>query len=285
MIISGTYNLVVDPLWSQIPLQEVYLECDCSIAPVTINLFEISELGSFWNVKIFVSDISNSCATNNITINAGGSDIIGNTSVNSIVLNTNGCTTSLYVVNSAAWGTPFVSNEFPVKMNYGLYSQLISSVPITGTTVESSLVGTGLGTLTVPANGFKQGDSFTAKLGGLISCIGTATIHIRVKSGAIALADTGVITLDAATSKAWELEIDFTITEVGAATVAKILTNGQFVYTKNASFAFDGANFNVANTTTFDTTISNTLEVTAEWNTNNVGNSIHSDIFILNKIF
>ena len=37
--------------------------------------------------------------------------------------------------------------------------------------------------------------------------------------------------------------------------------------------------------TKIDTTIDNTLLVTAQWNTNNAGNSINSEIFTLNKIF
>jgi hypothetical protein len=31
--------------------------------------------------------------------------------------------------------------------------------------------------------------------------------------------------------------------------------------------------------------ITNTLLITAEWNTNNTGNSIYSETFILNKIY
>lgn len=34
-----------------------------------------------------------------------------------------------------------------------------------------------------------------------------------------------------------------------------------------------------------DSTIENKLVVTAQWNTNNAGNSIYSEIFTLNKIF
>jgi hypothetical protein len=34
-----------------------------------------------------------------------------------------------------------------------------------------------------------------------------------------------------------------------------------------------------------DTFISNTLDVTAQWNTNNAGNSIYTEVFTLNKIY
>lgn len=169
--------------------------------------------------------------------------------------------------------------------NYGLYSQTQSSTPVTGTTVESSLIGTGLGTLSVPANSFFLGESFSAKLGGHISCVGTATIQIRVKSGSVLLGDTGVIALDTTTNKHWDIELFFTIRNTGVAGLASICSYGLFGYIKNSGINYEAANFVLINNTTFDTTILNTLNVTAQWNTNNAGNSIYSDIFVLNKIY
>ncbi len=60
---------------------------------------------------------------------------------------------------------------------------------------------------------------------------------------------------------------------------------GAFNYVKTSNGAIEGFGFNTVNNTTFDTTINNTLDVTAQWGTNNAGNSIYSDIFILNKTY
>jgi hypothetical protein len=170
--------------------------------------------------------------------------------------------------------------------NYGLFAQTGNSTPITGTIVESSLIGSGLGTLTIPANGFQVGDSFSGVLIGHLSCVGTATLHIRVKTASgILLADTGVMAMSAATAKHWKLDINFTVRTLGVATVASIASGGLFAYTKNSGLNFEGVNFSIVNNITFDTTTSNTLVVTAEWNTNNAGNSIYSEIFVLNKIY
>ena len=169
--------------------------------------------------------------------------------------------------------------------NYGLYAQTQDSAPITATTFEKSLIGVGVGTLSVPANTLKVGDSFTAKLYGHITCVGTATIEIRVKSNSVILADTGVVALDASTSKHWCLEVNFTIRKVGVGGVASIVSGGLFSYVKNAGTNFEGTNFSIINNSTFDTTILNTLDVTAQWNTTNVGNTIFSESFVLNKIF
>ena len=170
--------------------------------------------------------------------------------------------------------------------NYGLFAQTANSTPVTNTTVETSLLDGGVGTLTVPANMFKVGDSFHATLIGHLSCIGTATLRIRVKTaGGILLADTDVMALDVATNKHWNLDIDFTVRTLGIAGVASISSGGMFAYTKNSGLNFEGVNFSIVNNTTFDTTISNTLVITAQWNAANAGDSIYSEIFTLNKIF
>lgn len=167
----------------------------------------------------------------------------------------------------------------------GLFSQIVNGSAVSETTDEESLVGTGEGSLSIPENGFAVGDSFHAKIGGVISAINTETLHVRIKAGSIILADTGVLSLSATTTKSWEVEMDFTIRAIGAAGVADIVTNGQFIHNKNANNVYEGQAFNSENNTDFDTTVSNTLDVTAEWGSNNGGNSIQASSFILFKTF
>jgi hypothetical protein len=169
----------------------------------------------------------------------------------------------------------------PLPTVYGLFAQTGSSTPVSGTTVETSIIGSGTGTLSVPSNGFRVGDSFSAKLNGHISCVGTATIHIRVKTNSVLLGDTGVIALDTTTDKHWELDLNFTIRSIGS--VGSIASYGSFGYIKNSGLNFEGSNF--ITITPLDTTILNTINITAEWNTTNSGNSIYSDIFVLNKTY
>jgi hypothetical protein len=173
----------------------------------------------------------------------------------------------------------------PFPTVFGLFAQTANSVTISATTVESTLIGTGIGTLSVPANTFKVGDSFAAKLYGHISCVGTATIDIKIKSGSVILANTGIIALDVTTNKHWCIEVNFTIRALGIAGVGSIVSGGLFSYIKNSGLNFEGANFSIINDTTFDTTILNNLDVTAQWNTNDAGNNIYSEFFVLNKIY
>jgi hypothetical protein len=168
----------------------------------------------------------------------------------------------------------------------GLFAQTSDSTPVTATIVETTMIGNGVGSLTVPANDFKIGDSFNCVLDGLISCVGTATLHIHVKTlTGVILADTGVIAMDTTTSKSWLLNLYFTIRNIGGTTVASISSGGLFSYIKNSGINFEGYVLSTVNNTTFDTTIDNTLVITAQWNTNNVGNSIFSRNFTLTKIY
>ena len=170
------------------------------------------------------------------------------------------------------------------SVNYGLFSQTQDSVPVTGTTEELSLINGGVGTLTVPANGFSVGDSFQALLVGTISCVGSATLDLKIKTeSGVLLADTQVVNMDTSTNKSWRLDISFTIREIGVAGVASVTSGGLFSYTKNAGLNFEGSNFSIVNNTTFDTTVENKLVVTAQWNTNNAGNSIYSKTFVFKQ--
>lgn len=180
-----------------------------------------------------------------------------------------------------------INNYYVNPLGYirGLYTQTSSSTPVTNTIVETSLLDGGVGSLTVPANGFKVGDSFHAIATGHISANNNNTLRIRIKTNGTSLADTGVITMGGTTNKHWKLEVFFTLRATGVSGVASIATGGTFMYTKNASSTFEGTNFSTETTTGFNTTINNTLVITAEWGTASTSNSIYSEIFTLTKTY
>lgn len=173
----------------------------------------------------------------------------------------------------------------PFPTVYGLFSQTGNSVVVSGTTTESSLIDGGAGTLSVPANGFSIGDSFRADFGGILNVGNNQTIRIRLKTGSVELADSGIQPITNITNDVWSLSVNFTIRQTGAAGVASIVTLGAFHYTKTNNGTVEGFSFNTVNNTTFDTTINNTLDVTVQWGSTSVDNSIYSDIFVLNKIY
>ena len=167
----------------------------------------------------------------------------------------------------------------------GLYSQTAQSAAIAATVAESSLIGTGVGSLTVPANGFVVGDSFHAKLFGEVSSANTQTLQIRVKSGSVVLADFGAYSMPSTSNRSYELNITFTIRAIGAAGVAVIATNGTFLFTHGGGNNVEANKVNTVNSTTFDTTASNVLDITLQWGSTNATNTIHTDQFVLHKIY
>jgi hypothetical protein len=167
----------------------------------------------------------------------------------------------------------------------GLFAQTANSPTLTATTSEGTLIDGGQGSLTVPANGFAVGDSFQVSMGGMMSAKNNDTITIRLKTGSVVLATSGALSMPGIVNQVFYLTAHFTIQSIGAAGVASIVSVAQFHVLKASSGTQEGFAWNTVNSTTFDTTIQNTLDITAQFSTNSGLNSIYSDLFILNKIY
>lgn len=184
-------------------------------------------------------------------------------------------------------------NEYVINVNQilapagtnGIFAQTALSNSVVYASGEASLIGTGVGTLIVPPNAFKVGDSFVAKMCGIVSCANNQQIHFRVRSNGVVIIDALAYTLATCTNKYFDLILDFTITKIGGAGVAELFANGVFTYNKNASNAIEGINFGLISNTVFDTTVSNTLDITAEWTTSNIADTIQSQNFVLTKVY
>lgn len=204
---------------------------------------------------------------------------INNTKQNKLTLTTDGFYGPSTLVNDVL-NVPDYSSA-PA----GLYAETGDSIPVTNTTTEGTLINGGEGTLSVPANAFSVGDSFEVFAGGRISSVNNETLRIKIKSGTIILADSGLITLPQTTNKNWFLIVTFTVRRTGAASVAQLVTFSQLTYNKDSSNAFEGAIFSTVNNTTFDTTIANTLDITAQWGSANTGNSIYTEVLTLTQTY
>ena len=174
--------------------------------------------------------------------------------------------------------------------NYGLYNQTGSSIPVTGVSgsieTSGSLLDGGVGTLTVPANAFKKGDAYHARLSGKITIANNHDLEIDFKSGGINLVEAGPITMAGSTNKNWSLETTFIIQEIGPAGTASILSSGELTVRTDSAGDTVTEIFSSINNTTFDTTISNTLEVEAVLDSACIASeNIYSELFILHKIY
>lgn len=175
-------------------------------------------------------------------------------------------------------------NQTLVIPKPGLYAQTAPATIVTGVAPQT-LINGGVGSMTVPANGFQVGDSFVAYFSGKMSSVNNAILEIHVVADGNTLADTGPMTMFAATNKDWEMFINFTIRTIGASGVASIATSGRFLYNKDSGAQPESDGFFNLNNTTFDTTISNTLNVTAQWDTSNPINQIQTEMFNLYRIY
>lgn len=173
-----------------------------------------------------------------------------------------------------------------LPVNYGLFAQTGNSPEIT-TDIEGTLIDGGVGTLSVPPNGFKVGDSFRVDMGGIMSCKNNETLTIKIKSNSTNILSTSpLLTMPAISSQVWLLTINFTVRAIGLANTASIVILSNLHVLKTASGTQQGFGWNIINTTTFNTTILNTLDISAQWGSNTpASNSIYSDLFVLNKIF
>lgn len=167
----------------------------------------------------------------------------------------------------------------------GLFAQTSLSTPIVFASGEASLIGNGVGSLTVPANAFKVGDSFVAKMCGKLTCANNEILHIRIRSNGVVIVDALQYTLATTTSKYFDLVLDFTVTKLGGAGVGELFANGIFTYNKNAAVGLEGVHFGLVSNTVFSTNVTNSLTITAEWVTSSVTNTIQSQNFTLTKVY
>ena len=171
----------------------------------------------------------------------------------------------------------------------GLFSGTSDSLTLSASTVEQTILPlTFVGTLSVPPDGFQIGDSFHCVLAGDFGSNNGDTLTIRLKAGpaSTTILGTLVVPLNNSSASSFETEIDFQIRNVGGAGVADIVTNFDFTYNQSGGGgAFVGERGVSQNNTTFDTTVLNTLEITAQFSSNNVANSIKTVVSKLTKDF
>ena len=183
------------------------------------------------------------------------------------------------------------SNSIQInRVNSGFFAQTGDSTTVSGTTDELTLLGSGVGSLSVPANTFQIGDSYALNMGGKLRTNNAGqsiTIRVDAISGSsrVEIATTGVILLDNINAlRDFVLEVEFTIRNTGGPGTASLMTSGYFDYVKNNG-DLEGVLFSSLESTNFDTTVTKTLDVTVEWGASSTDNQIYSHIAILRKIF
>jgi hypothetical protein len=188
-------------------------------------------------------------------------------------------------ISSSSVTTASINNLTPVG---GLSSGTSNSAILTGSTAEQSIASaTFVGNRQSPPNTFQVGDAFVAVLAGNFASANGDTLNLRLKGGTGSTTILSEITVPLNSSSAtyFELEINFVIRAIGAAGVADIVANYDFSYNQIAAGNFQGQRKCEINNTTFDTTILNDLDITAQFSSNSVNNSIETLLSTLGKTY
>lgn len=142
-----------------------------------------------------------------------------------------------------------------------------ADVTVANTTSELTLLGSGIGSLTLPANFFYPGRSIRVKLWGYFTNAGNPTMTMSLKLGSTIIATTGVSTMGPNVSTTLqENEILLTCRSSGA--TGKIMAQGRCIC---GTVIMGWVNTAEA---TIDTTQALTIDVTNTWGTASASNSI-----------
>ena len=236
----------------------------------------ISYVGATNTVELIDTNITTTTASTSVTtgslINNGGFGNAGD-------INSGGNISSLSLTTAS------INNLTPVG---GLSSGISNSAILTASTAEQSIASaTFVGNRQSPANSFQVGDAFVAVLAGNFASANGDTLTLRLKGGIGSATILSEITVPLNSSSAtfFELEINFVIRAVGSAGVADIVANYDFSYNQSSGGNFQGERKCEVNNTTFDTTILNELDITAQFSSNSGNNSIETLLSTLGKTY
>ena len=150
---------------------------------------------------------------------------------------------------------------------------------VANTVTETTIIGSGVGTLTLPANFLVAGKTIRITAKGYYGTTGTPTINIKVKLGSTVVMSTGAQTQALnITSQYFEASGDITCRTVGAG--GTVYGQGHALLATTAVATTVEEMVNTA-TTTIDTTTTQAVGLTATWGTASASNTITGTNFTL----
>jgi len=159
----------------------------------------------------------------------------------------------------------------------GIYSATADGSLISGGTEQSLLPLSGIGTLALPSDGLKVGDTFHLVCSGLLVGDKDDVCTIKIKQNAVPFVTLSV-DMEDTTGGYFEIEVDIQIRTIGVSGTIK--TSLEMVYNKNILKDIRGSR--VFSTATIDTTILTTLSMTAQF-AGVLNSTIQTEMFYLRK--
>ena len=166
----------------------------------------------------------------------------------------------------------------------GVWMARSSGLAVTNTNTERSLLtgATTSGSLIFPPGTFTI-SGYHLNIAGNFSSQSNNLI-IRLKSNSTILSEFPLI-LTVSTGEYFDIECDLTIRSIGAIGVAVIVCNWRFTYSGIDTMTFRGDRMININSTLFSTSVSNTLDITAQFSTTTLNNSMQMLHGVLSKTY
>ena len=164
----------------------------------------------------------------------------------------------------------------------GLLFTQTADKTVVSTNNETTIIGTGVGSLTLPANFWEIGKAIRIKMAGVYSTVSVTgdTVTVRVKYGTTVLALKATTALVVgATNLAWIAEVLIICRTTGASGTVQVGGAVQYQIAANATVT-DELNHPSGTagggTATINTTTSNAMDVTVQHSASNASNSVKS---------
>jgi hypothetical protein len=146
-----------------------------------------------------------------------------------------------------------------------LFNQTVDKT-VADSTAETGILSAGRGVKLLPADLLQVGSVIRLSLTGYVSTTGTPDLTVRVKLSGVELASTGANALGSSiTDVGWRMWVDIVCRVDGAS--GEVVTNGL------VRLGADLFGLVKTTATTIDTTVSQWVEVTAEWGTQSASNT------------
>lgn len=168
------------------------------------------------------------------------------------------------------------------KVGGTMYTQ-IAGVTVANSTSELTLAGVSVGTRAIPANRLVAGDTIRAVFGGLLGCTGTPNLSMRFKANStnhIAQTVTpGSVDMGGdtesycdSTLKPFNVTVVCTVRSVGAS--GSLMCAGGMIDLYANNKGGSKINFGASVAATIDTTTTQTLDLTAQWDAASADNQV-----------
>lgn len=180
--------------------------------------------------------------------------------------------TETRITDWRVWITPDLR-----ETHAGLFTQT-EDVTVANTVTETTLLGAGSGSVTIPANMLQVGTTLKIFLRGYVSTVaGSDDPDIRIYWDTVELFDTGFNTPASALTNAYiDAEVMLTCRSVGA--TGTVVVSGLF--------HVDQDTYPVVNTSavTIDTTADADIDITCEWDAADVANTVTAQIVTIERV-